>query len=322
MRLPRIICALVIALITTFASANAFADSHWKILFINSYHLGDEWSDGISRGVESRILVEDVWFKTHYMDTKRRRSPEEIEASAKKTLAVIRAMKPDIVITADDNAAKYVIEPNMDKMDIPFVFCGINWDASVYGFPTKNVTGMVEVNFIGSLVDLLAQYSKGNKLGYLSMDALSGHRSLEHYSRVLKQEFEQVQFVNTYAEWQARFIELQGKVDMMVLEDPSGIDGWENDLAIKFVRDETRIPVGTTHVWMAPMALLTITKIPEEQGWWAADTAMKILQGKKPADFPIAQNKQGKLIANMGISEKLGLVFSREVLQTAEILSE
>ena len=45
------------------------------------------------------------------MDTKRRSSTEDKKNSAVAAKAVIESWKPDVVITADDNAVKYLIQP-------------------------------------------------------------------------------------------------------------------------------------------------------------------------------------------------------------------
>ena len=66
------------------------------------------------------------------MDTKRRSSTEDKKNSAVAAKAVIESWKPDVVITADDNAVKYLIQPYYKDKALPFVFCGLNWTASEY----------------------------------------------------------------------------------------------------------------------------------------------------------------------------------------------
>jgi len=293
-----------------------------KVLYINSYHAGYAWSDGIERGIRSRFLIEDLWFKTHYMDAKRERSPEALDAAASDAIEAIEKLQPDIVIVSDDIAAKYVLEPHYKNANLPFVYCGINWDASVYGLPFENTTGMLEINLVESLVDLLSEYASGKRMGFLSIDSLSGHRTLEHYQHVLKREFEQAYFVNTVAEWESKFIDLQQQVDYMILENPIGIENWSEPGAKLFVNQQVRIPIGSAQAGLASLSLITIAKIPEEQGWWAAEQALKILRGTSPADIPESKNRQGKLFANLEIAHKLGVTLSVEILQIAEIIDQ
>jgi hypothetical protein len=112
------------------------------------------------------------------MDTKRHKGNEFIQAAAQKAKSEIESFQPDVVIASDDNASKHLIQPFYKDADLPFVFCGVNWDESVYGYPYKDVTGMVEVSGVKELIDLLKQFSKGERLGLLA--EASGWRSPTH----------------------------------------------------------------------------------------------------------------------------------------------
>ncbi|MDX2507132.1 MAG: ABC transporter substrate binding protein [Gammaproteobacteria bacterium] len=291
-----------------------------KVLFINSYHAGYEWSDGIEKGLESGFKGTGIELEKFYMDTKRKRAKAEIIAAAKQAIEKIESFKPDLVITADDNAAKYVIVPLRKNTTLPFIFTGVNWDATDYGFPAENVTGMVETALIKPIVKNLKEYAQGETIGLLSIDAISGHKNAKHFERQLGHPFERIYYVKNFAKWKESYIKLQQEVDMMILENPKGISGWDNHLGQQFVEQHTRIPSGTTHVWLSPYALLTIAKIPQEQGQWAAQTALKILNGAKPADIAMVKNKKGKLFINFRLAKPQGIVFKPALIKTATIL--
>jgi hypothetical protein len=59
------------------------------------------------------------------MDTKRNKDHSYIEQKAREAKSLIEDWRPDVVITADDNAAKYLIKPCYKDHKVPFVFCGI-----------------------------------------------------------------------------------------------------------------------------------------------------------------------------------------------------
>lgn len=291
-----------------------------KILHINSYHPGYAWSDGITHGIQSRLATEDVWFSTHYMDTKRFRSNAEIEAAAKTAIQVINKLEPDVVIVSDDNAVKYVLAKHFKNKELKFVFSGVNWDASVYGLPFENATGIEEIALVNTVVDLIRRYTNGDRIGFLSIDSITGRRNHAYFQSDLGKSFHLSYFSNTFEEWKSQFHDLQNKVDLIILENPEGIENWNADSAQQFIDANIRIPVGTTHVWLATYALLAVAKIPEEQGWWAAEAAIKILSGVPPSDIPVSQNKQGKLLLNLDIAEKIDVVFETELLEIAEII--
>ncbi|MCP4010436.1 MAG: ABC transporter substrate-binding protein [Proteobacteria bacterium] len=312
----------VACLLLCFFSSATYANPGQKVLYINSYHPGYAWSDGIAHGIESRFLVEDLWYKTHYMGTKHNRSKEKIKEAAREAKKLIERMSPDVVIISDDDAAKYLLAPYYKNASLPFVYCGINWDSSVYGLPYENTTGMLEINLVRSLVDLLSSNATGKKLGFLSVDDLSGHRMQEYYQDTLGRPLDQAYFVNSIEEWEAKFLDLQEEVDMMILESPAGIDGWTRDRALPFVMRNADIPIGSAFEWLAPFSLVSIAKIPQEQGWWAAEQAIKILKGTAPASIPEARNVQGKLFANLNMANQLGITLSAEILQTAILITE
>jgi hypothetical protein len=291
-----------------------------KVLFINSYHPGYEWSDGVEKGLEDGLTGQGVELQKFYMDSKRKRSTEEIAAAAEAARDLIQSTHPDVVITCDDNAAKHVIQRYFKDSPIPFVFTGVNWDSSIYGFPYRNVTGMEEVSLIKSIAKQLRAYAKGDSIGLISIDAISGRRNAKYFEKQLNRRFDKAFYIKSFAEWKQKIVELQSLVDMVILENPKGISGWDNKSGLTFLQQNTRVPIGTTHVWLAPYALFTIAKIPQEQGRWAARTVLRILQGTKPVDIPIVQNKEGLLYINLKIGQRLGVIFTPELIKTATIL--
>ncbi len=305
-----------------FSSVISIASAGNKtILIINSYHAGYEWSDGVERGIEQIMENQDVTLHKFYMDTKRQRDPDKIQEAVTQARQAITSLQPDIVIASDDNAAKYIIKPYYREHELPFVFCGVNWDSSVYGFPYSNVTGMEEVSLIKPIATHLRDYANGDAIGILSIDANSGHRNIKHFEKQLGKSFDRTFYVNTFSEWKERYLQLQDEVDMMILENPKGIEGWDNEKALKFVEQNTAIPVGTTHVWLSVYAHIKKKKIPEEQGQWAAKTALQILNGSRPSDIPITKNEKGQLFVNFRLSRLNSITFKHELIEIAEIIN-
>ncbi|MEM7258869.1 MAG: hypothetical protein AAF404_15950 [Pseudomonadota bacterium] len=86
-----------------------------KCLYISSYHSGYDWSDGVENGVRKTLLGE-CELRQFDMDTKRKRSPEEVEAAVRRSIKIIESWRPDVVITSDDNAAKHLIVPHYSQI--------------------------------------------------------------------------------------------------------------------------------------------------------------------------------------------------------------
>jgi hypothetical protein len=254
------------------------------------------------------------------MDTKRNDTAEFGKLAALKAKSVIEDFKPDVVIVSDDPAFKYLLMPYYRDASLPFVFCAINWDASIYGAPYNNTAGMIEVSMTPRLIDFLKEYSKGDRIGFIAGNTTTDRKNAEYYKKLFNITFTSKYHVNTFEEWKQAFIKLQNEVDMVILENNAGITNWNNKDAEIFVLENTKIPSGATLEWMPPYTLIGYTKIPEEQGNWSALTALRILDGTKPSEIPQVTNKIGKLYVNLKIADKLGVVVNPELLKDATII--
>ena len=292
-----------------------------KILFVDSYHEGYGWSDGITNGIKTALDGSGAELKIIRMDTKRNADEAFKKEAALKAKSEIEAFKPDVVIASDDNAAKYLIVPYFKDAALPFVFCGVNWDASVYGFPYKNVTGMVEVSPTIQLLEQLKSYAQGGNIGFIAPDTLTSRKEVENYRKVLGLQVVDY-FAKDFEDWKKGFSELQGTVDMLIIDSDGGLYKDQGGEMKAFVEAKTKIPTGTLYDFMAPYALIGFAKVAEEQGHWAAAAALRILDGASPSSIPIAQNKEGKLIVNMRIAKAMGLDVPFDLIDSAEQVIE
>jgi ABC-type uncharacterized transport system substrate-binding protein len=309
-----VICLVFVLSLASHATAKSYSGK--KVLFIDSYHEGYDWSDGITRGVQTGFSGTGVELKVVRMDTKRNGSEDFKKQAAASMKKEIEAFKPDVVIAADDNASKYLIVPYFKDTNLPFVFCGVNWDASGYGFPCKNVTGMLEVTDIEGLTKLLREFAKGDRIGFIADDNETNRKEVDNYKKVFNLNVEAV-FVKTFDEFKPAYADIQKKVDSLIFYNFAGIKGWKADEAADFVLQNTRVPTGTFQEGPMPYAVIGYLKIPEEQGEWSAQTALKILDGAKPADIPLARNSKGTLMLNAKLAEKSGIQLPFELIQSA-----
>ena len=148
--------------------------------------------------------------------------------------------------------------------------------------------------------------AKGSRIGYLASDDMTARKEGEYYKKLFKLELTEV-YAKDFEGWKKAFVEIQGKVDILLVGNQSAINDWKADEAEKFTLENTKIPTGTVYDFLAPYSILTFAKVAEEQGFWAAKAALQILKGTQPAGIPIAQNKEGQLIINAKIAQKLGL---------------
>ena len=310
--------AFVVLAFWTSASAAA----QRKILYVDSYHESYPWSAGITNGVQSVLRNRaDVELKILRMDTKRNPAEEYKQSAALKVKIFIDSWQPDLVITSDDNAVKYLIVPYFMGASLPFVFCGLNWDAAVYGLPASNVTGMIEVQLIEQILGTLQNYAAGPRIAFLEGDDLSSRKTAEGFEKHFALQLDK-RFVTDFAVWKNQYLALQGNADMILLGNTASVKGWNNEEAQAFVLANATVPSGSWDDWMAPYSLVTFANNPEEQGEWAATAALKILSGITPAEIPITSNQKGKIYLNMVLAKKLGIKFPIELIERATFISE
>lgn len=300
------------------AFAKDFADA--RVFILHSYDEQFPWTSKINEAIRNILETGHVQSMTFYMDTKRHPSDAEKFAAAQTAKLQIDKFKPNVVITSDDDAVKYVLMPYYKNDTIPFVFCGINWDASPYGLPYKNTTGILEIELIDEIIKNLQEHAKGKRIGYLAMDGFSERKLAENYARHLGKPLEKSYFVTSFNSWKESFLKAQQEVDLLLLLNTKGIKDFDMQQAQVFVENNIKIPTGTSLSWMMQMSLLGITLHPEEQGAWAAQTALKILNGQSPSNIPIARNREGKLFVNLKIAEKLGVTFKPALLKIGEVI--
>ena len=206
--------ALLFAAVAGQADAAGKYDGK-KVLFIDSYHAGYAWSDGTLAGARSVLDSSGVELQVVRMDTKRKKSDEDKLAAAEMVRRTIEQFGPDVVIASDDNASKYVIVPYYKDASLPFVFSGVNWDASGYGFPFKNVTGMIEVAAADELFEFLNRLTDGRRVGYLAADVFTAHKEQENIAKTFDINFTDTRYATDLADWQSKYRELQNSVDIL-----------------------------------------------------------------------------------------------------------
>jgi ABC-type uncharacterized transport system substrate-binding protein len=318
MVLTRAQVAVAAALLAVAVTARAQAGK--KVIVVNSYHEGYEWSDGEEKG--SRTVLEPAGVKIEYfrMDTKRHQDEAFRKQAGEKARAMIEAEKPDAVILYDDVAVKYVLAQHFKASPIPFVFAGVNWDASKYGLG-KNATGMLEVSLVKELLDGLKVYAKGTRVGFLTVDSETERIEGPYYKKALGLSFAAEVYVKTFAEWKAAFQKMQSEADVIFLGNYAGINDWNDAAAVQFHAANARVPTGTIYDFMMPYAMLGYTKIAEEQGEHAGRTVLEILKGKSPASIPVVPNRKAKIYVNAKLASQAGIVFKPELVRTAQVFA-
>jgi len=130
--------------------------------------------------------------------------------------------------------------------------------------------------------------------------------------------------VSSLAEFEAAFQEIQRKADMVLIGDVPSLTDFDEDRFFEITNTHTVIPTASTTAVKERLRsfLVTCKRLPGEQGEWAATAAMEILNGKSPADIPIAMNQKAAVRLNMKMAKRLGIRFPMELIERAQFVSE
>jgi ABC-type uncharacterized transport system substrate-binding protein len=318
--IKRIGFLLAMVLIFGGCSGRLPQETSGRVFLLNSYHEGYGSSDDITAGALSRLAGSNTDTAVFFMDTKRNTTEDHALAKAREALEKIRLFRPDVIISMDDPAAKYVIVPHFSNGPVPVVFCGVNWSADQYGFPTPSVTGMLEVLPVIETLEALRPYFPGGRLCVLSEDTLSEQSNQRAMEPIFQRAGLRTRFVlvKDYETWKKEFIRANQEDDIVFIPTNGAVAGWENEDARAFVRQAIRKPVISCDDFMMPFAVYGLTKVAREQGEWAAETALSILTGKEVSDIPVTRNTRTKAFFNPGLAAAIGFEPKHDFLAACE----
>ena len=323
-QLTRILIVSVF-LLTFFQSCREKEPLKKKIVYVNSYHQGHPPSDQITAGLIENLPADSFEIFAYFMDTKRNPTQEYIVNRAAELLDSIKEIKPDLLVVSDDNAVKYLVEPNSLDKTMPVVFCGVNWSAKQYDLSGRNITGILELLPIAELLlTMKTYYPSIQKLLILNENTTTSRKT----AQLLDTLFNRVgisathELVDDFDSWKAVFKEANQSYDIIYLQTNAAIKGWDHDEALRFIDQHMKVPLVTCEDFMMPYSVFGMTQVSREQGIWAAETARKILQGTSPSDIPISSNQMTNIWLNSSLAEKVRFHPDSSLKSRARIISE
>ena len=314
---PIVIVSFLTLLVT--GSLPAYASDEPLCLYVSSYHKGYAWSDGVENGLRQTIdgHCELVQFD---MDTKRNKTTEQKIQAGEDAYELIKKLEPDVVITSDDNAAKFLIVPFLKDTHIPVVFSGINWTVEEYEFPASNVTGIVEIAPIKPMLTQALKVSDNKtRAAYLGASTLSEIKNFNRINKVAKQMGISMDSIlaEDFSTWKEG-LTLAQDYDFLIMGSHSGINNWDDLKAQNYASQESKIISLTNHDWMMQYSMIGYTKIPEEHGQWAATSAVAILSGTRTSDIPLVTNRKFDTWVNNSLLNSANIQLSDQLLRKAK----
>ncbi len=181
------------------ASSDCFADRKKRILVLHSYHQGLEWTDNITKGIQSVFQPYQAHFEINYeyLDTKRNSGREYMDTMLKFISKKNEHIDYDAIIVSDNNALKLINEGSIAfKGKPPVVFCGINnyTDALISGI--QQATGVAEKTDHRATIELMHKlHPKTERLVVIIDNTPTGDAIREEFREIESSYENQFEFI-------------------------------------------------------------------------------------------------------------------------------
>ena len=307
----------------------AAKSQHYKVLVVFSYEENAPWDIEIREEIV-RVLALHADLTFFYMDTKAflKGGPQKAE----EAFALYKKLKPDGIITVDDNAQSMFVVPYLKgKINIPLMFCGVNAKPEAYGYPTEHISGILERfhleesiilnrqlvgqinNFAfmikkGPVADILAQQlEEDKKLFSAKMVRFMRPESLEEALKMAKESREN--------------IDLLFLVGLFGLKN-NGVPETEKEAIRQLVSVFNKPTAGIAATVVRSGALSAVITNSREHGYRAAKMLLKAMNGTPVSQLPIQRNSQGERMINVTTLKRLGLSPDPIVFRGVELVRQ
>jgi len=299
-----------------------------KILIVMSYD--DDSTMEVELKQTFDALLAGATLKYYQLNVKK--DPTGAGQKAAEAYKLFQDFGPDAVIAANDDAQELFVVPYLkNKVSTPVVFTGVNDDASKYGFPADNVTGVLEKKHyregirFAQLVD-----PRIHKVGLLYPDTLSQRKNVEQIEREKASygaEISDLRQVATVDEMIVALRELSANNDALLILNPVGIRDTKgeavSEMALyRMIMQASDKPTIGVNDWEIREGILCgVLKLNTEQASLAVGLLDKIFAGQPIKALPITENNNGSRCLNVLTLKRLGLKLDPKVLIGTEIVS-
>ena len=319
---------VIIPLIYLTIHATPAKSKECEILVVMSYEKENPWCEEILIGIDS-ILADRCGIHYFYMDTKKnmKGGPE----MAQKAYNLYQQLQPSGIIAADDNAQTMFVLPYLkEKEEVPIVFSAVNAEASAYGYPAKNITGILERNFISQSIALAKQIVPSiGTVGFLAKESPSGRaiqKQVNDEAHAYVAKLTEFKLVRTEKELLEAVKVFRRTSDLLFVGATSGIldkagKPLDNRQVTQLVTEVFGKPtIGANDFHVKYGVLCAVVKSGIAQGQNAAEMLIQMLEGTPAIDIPVRTNQYGVRMINVDVMQSLNIHPSRRALLGADLV--
>ncbi len=307
----------------------AFAEERFKVLVVFSYEESAPWDIEIREEIE-KVLSPVAEITYFYLNTKIALGGGTKKAA--EAFSIYQQIQPDGVIAVDDNAQSMFVLPYLkNKVTVPIMFCGVNASPDLYGYPTSNISGILERFHLEESISLSRQLT-GNIDTFAFMVKAGPVADLISEQLNAEQDYlsaRMVEFLTprTLAEALKMAENVRQKADLLFLvalwglSDGNGKKLAEEDVIPPLVETFAKPTSAIAASVVREGALCSVITNAREHGHRAAEMLLKALQGVPVEQLPVTRNSHGKRMINISTLRQLGIVLQPMNLLGAELVN-
>lgn len=300
-----------------------------RILVVHSYHSGYAWTAGIQKGIERALAQSEAEVGVYYMDTKRNSSEAYKKEAGKLALSMVEEWKPQVVLASDDNAQAYFTRYLNGREHVQVVFCGVNAEPEAYGFPTPNITGLLERSPFERalrLLELVAPDSR--RIVFLTDKSPTSDGAIQYFQTQPSRKRVATYFQpETFAQWKkiTKTIQRQNQAQAVGLYTYHTIqDDQGNTIppqqVMAWTSEALKLPTFALFSFgVDDGALVGYVNSSYETGLKAGTWARKLLEGEPIENFPITETVPGQSMINLSTAEALGIDVDEDVIDSFDV---
>jgi len=303
------------------------------VFIVHSYDADYVWSQRISQGVHEALRGR-AELETFYLHFSRDMDRARLRESAEAILRRIDEAKPQLVIAADDAAQEHFAAPYLKGRASPqVIFCGVNAPPAKYGYPARNVSGVIGRWHFRQSFDLLKAIAPRVKTvmfltddsessAYVVADLKEERRRGGPFSLTLTS----IERAHSFQQWQRKVRASQKQADALALGiyhalrdegtgelvSPEAVAAWTNRV--------NKLPsIGFSDYAIKHGQLCGVLGSAHEQGALAGAMARIVLErGVRAGSLPVRANRTGAVLLNLKTAERLGIMIPFAIIEAAD----
>ncbi len=306
---------------------NAYAENKKQVLIIHSYHPEFEWVADCTTGIES-ILDEKYRLVHFYMNTKRL-ATSEFQTRANLAWKEYESLKPDLVMTGDDNALK-ILGPKFANKKTPVVYFGINNNPRIYfnnSLP-ENITGVLERTPISRGIAIITNLIPSVKNVLLIMDKTpTSDADIENTFKT-KNKIRSLKYLqsNDWGAWKKTVLKSKEKYDALLIGTYYTIKDTQSKIVpykevITWITHNSLIPTFGYARWSVDFGqVAAFVTEGKHHGELAGNIVLDILEkGKYPSSIFPKYDNEVVIYLNRRQLDKFGIIVPEKILKNAII---